>query len=145
MRMWGKKVKQKSKNSKLLFSTVACTESARTAVVPQRLCSLIKFWNITSPSLLPDFQYLSSGHLFPGTVSNFIVNLSSVSWQDDSSISMSVILMCVNSDNMTKWMFRIPSELGRVTVTPPGWVQLPRTAACEGSPRVWKGFSVDWM
>lgn len=34
--------KQKSKNSKLLFSTVACTESARTAVVPQRLCSLIK-------------------------------------------------------------------------------------------------------
>lgn len=27
------------KNSKLLFSTLACTESARTAVDPQRLCS----------------------------------------------------------------------------------------------------------
>lgn len=36
-------LKLKGKNSKLLFSTVACTESARTAVVPQRLCSLIKF------------------------------------------------------------------------------------------------------
>lgn len=34
-----KNTKRRSKNSKLLFSTVACTESARTAVVPQRLCS----------------------------------------------------------------------------------------------------------
>lgn len=41
--MDGGRLKLKSKNSKLLFSTVACTESARTAVVPQRLCSLIKF------------------------------------------------------------------------------------------------------
>lgn len=40
---WEKRLKLKSKKSKLLFSTVACTESARTAVVPQRLCSVIKF------------------------------------------------------------------------------------------------------
>lgn len=54
---WGKKrLKLKSKNSKLLFSTVACTESARTAVVPQRLCSLIKFWNIISHSVVLDFD-----------------------------------------------------------------------------------------
>lgn len=51
----GGSLQLKSKNSKLLFSTVACTESARTAVVPQRLCSLIKFWNITDHFLGLDF------------------------------------------------------------------------------------------